>query len=295
MKQLLLFVTLPIFTTIGYSMQPLEDQPLIILSIDNQTNSNYEFITDSKPTAIGKRIITQQIVLKGNRASIFIKDPLKANTAFLLLDITHSKKNNFSNFQLSHIADANHVLLGKKHFQIDPTKGKDEYIIYLYLKGKGLSESKFEIDMSQKTIDQQLLDSIASKNFAKAIQLLNAGANPNTKIESQNAFLNALKATSSDQSQHTHLNDLIRTFINKGADIAQQDFHGETPIFNVFSVDAARALVDAGANPHHKSKNGLTAADALSNQFEDNPHDSVRTKAKEVIDYLRSIKPQKLP
>ncbi|WRT67123.1 uncharacterized protein IL334_004089 [Kwoniella shivajii] len=79
-------------------------------------------------------------------------------------------------------------------------------------------------------------------------------------------------------SSYAHL-DLLSYLLSKGGDINITDDDGETPLFVVETIDAARFLVEHGVDVAWKNEDGLNAADQLE---EDHP---------EISSYLYSLLP----
>lgn len=139
--------------------------------------------------------------------------------------------------------------------------------------------------MAPTNLDAQLIESINSKDYRKAIQLLNEGANPNT----ENAFMLAIERTrcmTIDKALPQKI-DLIRTFIQKGANVNMLNPLEESPIISYnWSPEVAKMLVEAGANFMQKDDMGNTARVLLSNEAKLYPE---AENLKQTINYLRSL------
>ncbi|KAA8894275.1 ankyrin repeat-containing domain protein [Sphaerosporella brunnea] len=65
-------------------------------------------------------------------------------------------------------------------------------------------------------------------------------------------------------ASYNHIQLLKSLVRNHGANPNITDFDGDTPLFVVETVDAARCLVEElGTDPEHKNEEGLTAADSI--------------------------------
>ncbi|WWC90048.1 uncharacterized protein L201_004980 [Kwoniella dendrophila CBS 6074] len=80
-------------------------------------------------------------------------------------------------------------------------------------------------------------------------------------------------------ASYAHL-ELLTYLLSKGGNINIPDDDGETPLFVVETLDAAKFLIENGAEVGWKNEEGLSAADQLS---EDQP---------EISEYLYSLLPE---
>jgi|GEM_PF-4409076 len=145
--------------------------------------------------------------------------------------------------------------------------------------------------------DRQLVKSIEDKKFEQAIDLLNAGANPNAVVESSpnkflsvkyNAFEEAIVLTRSvDQpNKRKALDNLIKTFICKGANIHQKVGCDDCLLFYSFSLETVKALTEAGIDINHKNCIGTTVLRSFLSES-DIP-EFLEEERHKIIDYLVS-------
>ncbi|WVW83111.1 hypothetical protein I302_105129 [Kwoniella bestiolae CBS 10118] len=113
----------------------------------------------------------------------------------------------------------------------------------------------------------------ASDGDLERVQYLieNEGMTPNDKDSNSYTPMHAA-------ASYAHL-ELLTYLLSKGGDINVTDDDGETPLFVVETLAAARFLVEHGAEVGWTNEDGLTAADQLA---EDHP---------EISSYLQSLLP----
>jgi len=109
-------------------------------------------------------------------------------------------------------------------------------------------------------------------NGAKIRSYLDAGVSPNYRFASMNnqsafyALVNSMRACNAKtRPTPQETKDLVRLFLEKGADPNITDNMGNTPLMGAASkcdAELIQILLDAGADPNAKSKFGLTAIES---------------------------------
>ncbi|CAK9782299.1 ankyrin [Cutaneotrichosporon oleaginosum] len=99
--------------------------------------------------------------------------------------------------------------------------------------------------------------------------LIDAGASPNDRDAHSYTPMHAA-------ASYAHL-ALLEYLVSVGGDVNLPDDDGDTPLYTCESVEAARWLVEHGAEVGHRNEEGVTAAESLA---EDHPA---------VAAYLRSL------
>jgi len=113
---------------------------------------------------------------------------------------------------------------------------------------------------------------LSRANAAKIRSYLDAGVSPNYQFTSMNkqsalyALVNSMRACNAKtRPTPQETKDLVRLFLEKGADPNITDNRGNTPLMGAASKcdsELIQILLDAGADPHAKSKLGLTAMES---------------------------------
>lgn len=124
--------------------------------------------------------------------------------------------------------------------------------------GQALFEAK------QDTLNYYFIEAILKSDREKAIDMLEAGADPNAKASADQAIpgsgcLNILVGSKNTNS----VKDFIRELVALGADPNMTDRNGSTPLHGVF-LDARKwkfidLLIELGADPNIKNNEGQTA------------------------------------
>ncbi|KZV83130.1 ankyrin [Exidia glandulosa HHB12029] len=87
------------------------------------------------------------------------------------------------------------------------------------------------------------------------------GVSPNAKDENTYTPMHAA-------ASYGHI-DLLDYLVQRGGDVNIADNDGDTPLYTVESIQVARWLIEHGADPAHRNREGLTPADHLSEDFPD--------------------------
>ncbi|KAL1409711.1 hypothetical protein Q8F55_003707 [Vanrija albida] len=129
--------------------------------------------------------------------------------------------------------------------------------------------------MVQARAAKNLWVAASDGDLARVQELIAAGASANDKDEHSYTPMHAA-------ASYAHL-QLLEYLVSVGGDVNLPDDDGDTPLFTCESVDAARWLVEHGADAAHKNDEGLSAADSLE---EDHPA---------VAAYLRGVTGEAAP
>lgn len=86
--------------------------------------------------------------------------------------------------------------------------------------------------------------------------LITSGASPNDKDAHSYTPMHAA-------ASYAHL-ELLEYLLSVGGDVNLADDDGDTPLFTCESVDAARWLVEHGADAEHRNEEGLTVSPACA-------------------------------
>jgi ankyrin repeat protein len=103
-------------------------------------------------------------------------------------------------------------------------------------------------DVERVQVSRQTFSMFSFTNLAQA--LLDEGLSANAKDENDYSPMHAAASWSSLA--------VLRLLVSRGGNVNLTDDDGETPLFVAESVETAQLLLELGADPLHKSKEGLT-------------------------------------